>query len=329
MLAPFGPGEASPSHNIAALHKEKAQAYFASAARVANLPRLSPPAAAALFIEPARFIGPAADRPAMLKSLRSLLRAQKAAPPAALPPGKRAYAVGDIHGRADLFAALIEGIEADDAERGPAETIVILLGDLVDRGPDSAGVIVLARDWQSRRDVRILMGNHEEIFLDALESEEVMRHFLRFGGRETLLSYPVDPLAYGRADLAGVCELARAAIPQADLAFVRSFADRVRLGDYLFVHAGIRPGVPLDAQRLGDLRWIRETFLNHADSFGPVVVHGHTIYAEPEVRHNRIGIDTGAYASGRLTALGLEGTSRWTIEAREEAGAIRVAQGSI
>jgi serine/threonine protein phosphatase 1 len=265
----------------------------------------------------------------MLKSLRSLFRAAESAPTAALPAGTRAYALGDIHGRADLFAALIAAVEADDAERGPAETTMILLGDLVDRGPDSAGVIALARDWQARRPVRILMGNHEEMFLEALESDEVLRHFLRYGGRETLLSYPIDREAYGRAELAEARELALAAVPEADLAFIRSFEDRITLGGYLFVHAGIRPGVAIQDQRTSDLRWIRETFLTHQESFGPVVVHGHTIYGEPEVRANRIGIDTGAYASGRLTALGLEGTARWTIEARDEAGAISITQGNL
>jgi serine/threonine protein phosphatase 1 len=265
----------------------------------------------------------------MLKSLRNLFSAPESAPTAALPAGTRAYAVGDIHGRADLFAALIAGIEADDAARGQAETTMVLLGDLVDRGPDSRGVIDLARDWQAQRNVRILMGNHEEMFLEALESEEVLRHFLRYGGRETLLSYPIDPEIYTRAELAETQALALAAIPGEDLDFIRSFEDQVRLGDYLFVHAGVRPGVALDEQRTGDLRWIRETFLTHPGSFGPVVVHGHTIYGEPEVRANRIGIDTGAYASGRLTALGLEGTARWTIEAREEAGAINTIQGNL
>lgn len=263
----------------------------------------------------------------MLKSLRTLFSAAESAPSASLPAGTRAYAVGDIHGRADLFAALIEAIEADDAARGTAETTVILLGDLVDRGPDSAGVIALAREWQARRPVRILMGNHEEMFLDALGDAEVLRHFLRYGGRETLLSYPIERAAFVRAELEEARQIARAAVPEADLAFIRSFENLIELGDYLFVHAGIRPGVPLEDQRPGDLRWIRETFLAHRASFGPVVVHGHTIFAEPEVRTNRIGIDTGAYTSGRLTALGLEGTARWTIAAREGGGAISIEQG--
>jgi serine/threonine protein phosphatase 1 len=265
----------------------------------------------------------------MLKSLRTLFRPSESAPQAALPTGTRAYAVGDVHGRADLFAALIAAIDADDATRNAADTTVVLLGDLVDRGPDSAGVIRLARDWQGRRKVRILMGNHEEMFLEALDSEEVLRHFLRYGGRETLLSYPIDPAAYARAELEECRALARAAVPEEDLAFIRTFEDRIVLGDYLFVHAGIRPGVALEDQRTTDLRWIRETFLNHAEDFGAVVIHGHTIYDEPEVRANRIGIDTGAFASGRLTALGLEGELRWLIEARAVDGAVRVTQRSL
>ncbi|MFM6950874.1 MAG: metallophosphoesterase [Novosphingobium sp.] len=260
----------------------------------------------------------------MLSRLRQLLTAAPPPPGSAVPAGERVYAIGDIHGRADLLAALIDAIDADDADRGPAQTSVILLGDLIDRGPDSAGVIRLARAWQSRRRVRILKGNHEEMFLDALDQEEVMRHFLRFGGREMLLSYPLDPLAYTRAELGEVAGLARAAIPAEDIAFIRGFEDQIQIGDYLFVHAGVRPGVAIADQRESDLRWIREAFLDHPDSFGPIVVHGHTIFDAPQIRHNRIGIDTGAYRSDRLTALGLQETNRWLLTSVAEAGAVRV-----
>lgn len=260
----------------------------------------------------------------MLNRLRQLLGVDPPPSTAATPDGVRVYAIGDIHGRADLLAALIAAIDADDAARGPAQTNIILLGDLIDRGPDSAGVIRLVRDWQARRAVRILMGNHEEMFLDALEKEEAMRHFLRYGGREMLLSYPLDPMAFSRAELAEVAALALAAIPADDIAFIRSFEDQIALGDYLFVHAGIRPGVAIEDQRPSDQRWIREQFLNHGESFGRVVVHGHTIFDTAEIRHNRIGIDTGAYCSGRLTALGLAGTNRWLLTSVAEAGAIRV-----
>lgn len=266
----------------------------------------------------------------MLNAIRNLFRApQPQRAPASVPAGERIYAVGDIHGRLDLFAALIEAIDADDAARGPARTTVILLGDLIDRGPDSAGVLAATREWQTRRTVRVIAGNHEEMLLLSLEREDVLRPFLKYGGRETLLSYPIDPAVYAAADLGEVQALMHAAIPPADIAFVRSFENAIRIGDYLFVHAGIAPDVPIEVQREADLRWIREPFLSYAGDHGCVVVHGHTITDEAQVRPNRIGLDTGAFASGRLTALGLEGTDRWLIEAREESAAVQTNTRSV
>ncbi|MDE2434671.1 MAG: serine/threonine protein phosphatase [Sphingomonadales bacterium] len=262
-------------------------------------------------------------------SLRNPFRASPAQQSAAVPAGERVYAIGDIHGCLPQLEALARSIEQDDVERGPADTTVILLGDLVDRGPDSAGVVAFARAWQQRRRVRILAGNHEELFLDSFGNADVLREFLRFGGRETLFSYGVDPAAYARADINLTLELLDEHVPQADRDFITRFEDSIAIGDYLFVHAGIRPGVGLDEQQISDLRWIRGTFLDHSGSFGAVVVHGHTIFAKPEVRANRIGIDTGAYASGQLTALGLEGTSRWLISTQDNDGVIEVAQRSI
>jgi serine/threonine protein phosphatase 1 len=260
----------------------------------------------------------------MFQALRQIFARTDDAVTAALPDGQRVYAVGDIHGRRDLFEVLIGAIEADDDAAGPAETTVILLGDLVDRGPDSAGVIALARQWQRRRAVRILYGNHEEMFVRSLTEPEMFRHFLRHGGRETILSYGVDRARFGPASLEQAQGLMRAAVPAEDIAFVESFEDMIALGDYLFVHAGIDPRVPLEEQSRHDLRWIREPFLSCADAHGAVVVHGHTICDAPEDLGNRIGIDTGAYASGRLTALVLEGTSRRYLEASEdEAGRVR------
>jgi len=254
----------------------------------------------------------------MIRRFRQYL-APKSVPDArpAVPPGERVYAIGDIHGRLDLFDALIAAIEADDNARGPAETTVILLGDLVDRGPDSAGVIAAARAWGQRRKVRVIAGNHEEMFLESFERIEVLRHFLRYGGRETLLSYPLDRADYQSLTLEQLQERMREAVPEDDLTFLREAEDAIVVGDYLFVHAGIRPGVPLDAQRVSDLRWIRDSFIDDARDHGHVVVHGHTITEAVEEMPNRIGIDTGAFASGRLTALGLEGTERWYLAARD------------
>lgn len=238
-------------------------------------------------------------------------------PRAAVPAGERVYAIGDIHGRRDLFDAMIAAIEADDARRGPAQTTVVLLGDLVDRGPDSAGVIDAAREWAQRRTVRLLVGNHEEMFLDSFDDVDVLRHFLRYGGRETVLSYPVDRERYRELTLEQLQERMREAVPREHLEFLRAAEDAIVIGDYLFVHAGIRPGVPLDQQKPRDLRWIRERFIAHEGDHGHVVVHGHTITPEVEEMPNRIGIDTGAFMSGRLTALGLEGTERWYLTARD------------
>jgi len=256
----------------------------------------------------------------MLNKLRSLL---SAAPPAAaittgLPAGQRVYAIGDIHGRADLLRLLMAKIEADDAARGPAKTTVILLGDLVDRGPDSAGVIALARDWGTRRNVRYLQGNHEEMFLASFDDENVLRHFLRHGGRETLLSYPITPDEYTEASLEELQMLMHSRIPAQDVEFMRDMDDLIRIGDYVFVHAGIRPGAPLEQQVTSDLRWIRGEFLEDFRPRDFAVVHGHTITEEPELFPLRIGIDTGAFATGQLTALGLEATARWFLVAQGE-----------
>ncbi len=252
----------------------------------------------------------------MLKKLRSLLSGQADAPaiPSTIPAGQRVYAIGDVHGRLDLFDDLIARIEADDAARGHAKTTVILLGDLVDRGPDSAGVIARARHWATTRTVRAIAGNHEEMFLGSFERDDTLRHFLRHGGRETMLSY-MDYDAYARTTIEELRALLPEVVPPEDVAFMQAMEDRIRIGDYLFVHAGIRPGVAIEEQHVSDLRWIRGEFMLDRSPRDFVVVHGHTISEEPELRPTRIGIDTGAYASGRLTAIGLEGDARWLLSA--------------
>ncbi|WP_305098126.1 metallophosphoesterase family protein [Croceibacterium aestuarii] len=258
----------------------------------------------------------------MLKAIRHLFGREGERPTASVPAGQRVYAVGDVHGRLDLFNALIDAIEADDASAVPADTTVVLLGDLVDRGPDSAGVVARARDWQRGRKVRILAGNHEEMFLKSFTDRDMLRHFLRFGGRETVLSYGIDRHIYNSAEIDDVQSMMNACVPQEDRDFIAGFEDMIAIGDYLFVHAGIMPDMPLEEQHSKYLRWIREPFLSHAAPHGAVIVHGHTIFDEPDDRGNRIGIDTGAYCNGRLTALVLEGDTRRYIEAVELDGAI-------
>lgn len=238
---------------------------------------------------------------------------------AELPEGRRIYAIGDIHGRLDLLDQLLARIDEDDAARGAARTSLIFLGDLVDRGADSAGVVERVRKLcADRPDTRCLSGNHEEIFLGAHEGNgDLIRLLLRAGGFETLLSYGLDPEEIDQASIVELADMIERAVPAEHIEFLRALDDYVVEGDYLFVHAGIRPGVPVEQQSPRDLRWIRQPFLDFAGNHGKLVVHGHTITDEVVQRDNRIGIDTGAYRSGRLTALGIEGREQWFLNTAE------------
>jgi serine/threonine protein phosphatase 1 len=225
----------------------------------------------------------------------------------------RLYAVGDIHGCLDLLDSLLRLIEEDMASRAPMKTYIVFLGDLIDRGPASAGVVERLLHFRPAGATPIfLAGNHEEIFTRVLDGEsEILADWLKFGGAECLESYGVDPAVLKRMEPAAAVEQVRAQVPRAHVDFIESFADTFRFGDYLFVHAGIRPGIELAEQDQFDLRWIREPFLSFDDQHGLVVVHGHTIVQEVEERANRIGLDTGAYRSGVLTALAIEDEARW------------------
>ncbi|KPQ27477.1 MAG: Calcineurin-like phosphoesterase [Porphyrobacter sp. HL-46] len=251
----------------------------------------------------------------MFKRLRDFFRPQQPPRLPAVKPGTRYYAIGDIHGRLDLFEAMIAAIEEDDRTAASADTRIVLLGDLVDRGPDSAGVIARARSWQQNRKVRILAGNHEEMFLAAFEKPEALRHFLKHGGRETLISYGLSKKQLATLPLEEIFERLPALVPQAERDYIAAFEPMVRAGDYVFVHAGIDPARPLAEQKRSDLLWIRDRFLNHAGPLEKVVVHGHTIFDRVMDCGNRIGIDTGAFRSGVLTALVLESDQRRIIQA--------------
>jgi serine/threonine protein phosphatase 1 len=228
-----------------------------------------------------------------------------------VPDGVRLYAVGDIHGRADLLDDL-HGQIAGDAERAPGRRrVVVYLGDYVDRGPDSQGVVegLIERPLPGFECVQ-LKGNHEAFLLAFIDDAEAGDAWMMNGGESTLASYGVDTVGYGddaleRARLAFI-----RALPSSHLDFFRGLALTFDAGDYLFVHAGIRPGVGLRRQKDVDLMWIRDDFLESDADFGHVVVHGHSIRPEPDIRPNRIGIDTGAHSSGRLTCLVLEAGTR-------------------
>jgi serine/threonine protein phosphatase 1 len=226
-----------------------------------------------------------------------------------VPAGVRVYAVGDVHGRLDLLDGLLEKI-LHDGEQATHDRVIVYLGDYVDRGADSKGVIdrLLAQPPRGFS-ARHLRGNHDQSLLDFLEDPSHYLMWKDYGARETLLSYGVLP-PRGESDT--VLEKARdelkSALPEAHLQFLNGLELSVTIGDYFFVHAGVRPGLPLTKQSPQDLMWIREEFLTSSTDFGKVVVHGHSPSPLPVKRFNRIGVDTGAYATGRLSCVVLEGT---------------------
>jgi len=231
-----------------------------------------------------------------------------------LPQGQLIYAIGDIHGRSDLLALLLDNITADAAHSKDAKRrTLVFLGDYIDRGHDSARVVdTLLGELPQGFDAHFLKGNHEEIMLDFLADPSYLGQWLANGADATFRSYGMDleelirkgatPEVWRRAFLASLPETHRDFFETLELAVI--------FGDYLFVHAGVRPGVPLDAQDPHDMVWIRAPFLQSDEDFGKIVVHGHTPAREPVIRANRIGIDTGAVFTDRLTALKLEDGSR-------------------
>ncbi|MFL6721474.1 MAG: metallophosphoesterase [Sphingomonas sp.] len=232
--------------------------------------------------------------------------------------GYRAYAVGDIHGRLDLLEHLLARIHADLQRRPSRKNLLVFVGDLIDRGPSSAQVVERLRTY--RRDgvqPVFLLGNHEEVLLRILGGDEsLIDSWLQFGGMQCLQSYGVSAAKLRGRSAGEILQIVRDAVPQNHVEFLETFIDSCRFGDYLFVHAGIRPGVELEQQSQSDLRWIREPFLYDETDHGFIVVHGHTIGDEVDERANRIGIDTGAYRSGVLTALAIEDHERWLIDTR-------------
>jgi serine/threonine protein phosphatase 1 len=237
-------------------------------------------------------------------------------PDARTPPGLRLYAIGDVHGRTDLLADMHHRIARDLARRPAADWRVIHLGDYIDRGPDSAGVLELLLGYQGAGHGDFLIGNHDRFLLDFLIDPEGSDFELWMinGGATTLDSFGIDGmLATFSSDEDSRRRLydkliaaMRPGLPE----FLGGLSRMLRFGDYVFVHAGVRPGVPLEDQSEHDLVWIREPFLSSGEDHGAVIVHGHTPVDAVEVRPNRIGIDTGAAFTGNLTCLVLEGAAR-------------------
>ena len=227
---------------------------------------------------------------------------------ASVPADTLLYAIGDIHGRLDLLDEIFRRIADEAGAFDARRRVLVFLGDYVDRGPDSAGVIDrLLFGLPDGYEGVYLKGNHEAIMLDFFNRPDRLNMWMHNGAGPTLESYGLDGCSFDRhrGDEAGCRDDLLAAIPEAHLAFLKGLSSSYAHGDYFFAHAGARPGVPLERQEPHDLIWIRDLFLYSDEDFGKIVVHGHTPVPEPEVRANRIGIDTGAWMTGRLTALRL------------------------
>jgi serine/threonine protein phosphatase 1 len=225
-----------------------------------------------------------------------------------LPAGLRIYAVGDIHGRLDLLDELLARINVDLALRPAMRPVYVFLGDYIDRGTSSRETIDRLIEHGETHESVFLKGNHEQIAIKCLTDQALFDQWLRLGGLETLMSYGVPPetLVNGKP----IVELQSAfhnALPQKHFRFFRDLQNSFVCGDFFFAHAGVKPNVELSRQKESDLLWIRGEFLSSNDDFGKIIVHGHTPARQIEVGPNRINIDTGAFATGCLTCLVIEG----------------------
>jgi serine/threonine protein phosphatase 1 len=226
---------------------------------------------------------------------------------ASTPANMRIYAVGDIHGRADLLIETIARID-DDLERRPIENAVeVYLGDYVDRGPDSKTVIDLLAIRLVKNRAVCLRGNHEALMEDFLRDPANLGPWLQLGGMQTLASYGIHPRSRSIETEIDLHRRFRRAFPRTHELFLQCLRYGFSCGDFLFVHAGIRPRIPIEHQDARDLLWIRHEFLNSAQDHGKLIVHGHTPVPHPDIRHNRINIDTGAWRTGTLTCIAIEG----------------------
>jgi serine/threonine protein phosphatase 1 len=227
-----------------------------------------------------------------------------------VPADARIYAVGDIHGRLDLLDQLLSRIDTHRNAHPIAQPLEVFLGDYIDRGPASRDVIGRLISRTSTRGAVCLQGNHEILLHQFLDDPATLEEWGRYGGLATLMSYGLTPsVKPDRDEQFGLATDLKRALPSAHRDFLASLALCFTCGDFFFVHAGVRPRIPLQRQRADDLLWIRDDFLLWEQEFDKIIVHGHTPVLEPEIRSNRINIDTGAYATGRLTCLVLEGNS--------------------
>ena len=222
----------------------------------------------------------------------------------------RIYAIGDIHGRLDLLDQLMARVEDDISSRPAIRPVLVFLGDYIDRGPSSRETIDRLVALAETSESIFLKGNHEQIAISCLRDRGLFERWMRLGGLETLISYGVTP--EGFSDERQIVRLQAAfhdALPQSHFRFFRDLQNSFACGDFFFAHAGVRPGVELSRQKESDLLWIRQEFLASNEDFGKIVVHGHTPAHDVEIGVNRINIDTGAFATGRLTCLVIDETA--------------------
>ncbi len=225
------------------------------------------------------------------------------------PEGVRIYAIGDIHGRSDLLASLFREIDNDLESRPPSRALHVFLGDYIDRGPGSREVVSLIISRRRKHEVVALKGNHDIFPNLFLKDPASFSDWRQLGGAETLISYGLRPsFRVEKSDLRQLSEDFAAAFPVAHADFFNGLSPSFACGDFFFVHAGVKPGTPLDQQSENDLLWIRQEFLDYEGDFGKLVVHGHTPVKAVDDRGNRINVDTGAYATGCLSALVIDGS---------------------
>jgi serine/threonine protein phosphatase 1 len=228
-----------------------------------------------------------------------------------IPGGMRIYAIGDIHGRVDLLNAVFERIDATLKTHPIEQSVQVFLGDYIDRGPNSREVIDALIARKKQHAMLCLKGNHESYAVQFLNDPSVLAEWMQFGGIQTLLSYGIKPSTRSHPQSPeDVANAFRQALPASHHRFLEGLGLSFTCGDFFFTHAGVRPGIPLSQQHEHDLIWIRDDFLLHEENFGKIIVHGHTPAKEPDIRPNRINIDTGAYATGRLTCLVLQADRR-------------------
>ena len=230
-------------------------------------------------------------------------------PPGRLPSDTRIYAIGDIHGRADLLADTISRIDGDIRRRPVGHAVEVYLGDYIDRGPDSKSVLDQLAVRMVRERAVCLRGNHESLFEAFLNDPTAADHWMQIGAVQTLASYGISARDISTKTATELQRLLLAALPRTHALFLQCLRNSFCCGDFLFVHAGIRPNVPLEQQNLHDLIWIRNDFLQSEQQHGKIIVHGHTPVPHPDIRHNRINIDTGAWRSGVLTCIAIDNSS--------------------